>query len=621
VNNYVTRSARRLIPTVAALIGTFVFHRYTLLTGFDRVQADTGDSRFIAFLLEHWNNVLHGAADWRSPPIFWPVKGTLAYSDGLVAMALLHAAFRTFLSVFVAINLQLVLLTLATFAGTYWMLRRGFGQAAWGAAAGAWFFAFSWPRFAQLVHLQLQFTPLLPLAVLMVLECCRDGLTLTPRSFAWRGMLFVAMLGCLLATTVYYAVFLALTLGVAGLICLFYGPARDHLFAVVRVQFLNLLACGAVGVVLAAPIVAFYARTAGESGGRSWEEVRRQLPDLAHLFWMGSENWIWGWAFAWLPGQVLLENWAEFRIGVGAVASVAWCVGVLWVGWTVFRCRTLDRRTGLIVLAIGTGVMLQFLMLSWPGGYSAWWAVWWAFPGANGLRAISRLELVVTLEMSVWFSFLVNAGVRAGRPFWLTLTACLVLLAGIEQIGRIESYSGHSAEALSRRVAAALSPSCRASYVVASSEQVGAWGDIDEAHFNAAAYLAANPDVAAAWHGSAWEHYRLFGRAEHRSQDPSAARRRLMLLFHGYNYTIPLAAALARRPVVNGLSGWEPPGWQLFDVLSPDAPEKLAAWLSLQNQPPGSVCLVPVRITIDMVPYVPSAMWPFGVPSVNPNKR
>jgi hypothetical protein len=71
---------------------------------------------------------------------------------------------------------------------------------------------------------------------------------------------------------------------------------------------------------------------------------------------------------------------------------------------------------------------------------------------------------------------------------------------------------------------------------------------------------------------------------------------------------------------VNGLSGWEPPGWQLFDVLSP-APEKLAAWLSLQHQPPGSVCLVPVRIAIDMVPYVPSAMWPFGVPPIDPNER
>jgi hypothetical protein len=62
--------------------------------------------------------------------------------------------------------------------------------------------------------------------------------------------------------------------------------------------------------------------------------------------------------------------------------------------------------------------------------------------------------------------------------------------------------------------------------------------------------------------------------------------------------------------VVNGLSGWEPPGWNLFDVFDPDARDKLAAWLQREGEPANAACLVPVRITMDMVPYKASALWP-----------
>lgn len=597
-----------ILPVTAAVLGTFLFHRFSLLTGLDLVQADTGDSRFIAFLLEHWNNVLHGAGHWHSPPIFWPARGTLAYSDGLAGMAAIHVALRTRLGVFTAINLQLVLLTLATFASTFWLLRRGFGQTTWGATAGAWFFAYSWPRFAQLGHLQLQFTPLVPLAVLLALECGRGGLGLSRPAFACRATMLAAVIVGLLATVVYYAIFLALALCVAGLLCAGYGPARRHLARVARRQWPGLLGAAVAGAVMVAPVVLFYMPVIRASGGRDWEGVSRQLPDLCHLFWTGQENWVWGWWFARLPEQVLLDNWPDFRIGVGLIASVTWCAGIVWAGCVLVRRRHLAETKGLVPLAVLTGAALQLLMLSWPGGHSAWWVVWRYFPGAQGLRSVQRLELLVTLAMAVWFGALVDRAMR--RPALAAVTAVLFAAGAAEQIGGTESYSGRHAEALSRWVGEALPPSCRASYIIAPPNEMPSAPEVDEEHFDAAAYLAANPDVAAAWHGPAWEHYRQFGRAEHRLLNPAAARYRLISLFHAYNYTIPLAAVLVRRPVVNGLSGWEPPGWNLFDVFDPEARDKLAAWLQREGQAADAACVVPVRITVDMVPYKASALWP-----------
>ena len=76
----VKRLLREMLPVlVTGCAGLLVFHRATLLSGFDIVQADVGDSRLVVFLLEHWNRVLAWNAEWASPSMFYPVKGVLGY--------------------------------------------------------------------------------------------------------------------------------------------------------------------------------------------------------------------------------------------------------------------------------------------------------------------------------------------------------------------------------------------------------------------------------------------------------------------------------------------------------------------------------------------------------------
>jgi hypothetical protein len=584
------------------------------LTGLDRVQADPGDSRFIAFLLEHWNNVLHGRADWRSPPIFWPVRGTLAYSDGLVGMGIVHSALRTGLGVFAAMNAQLILLSLATFAAAYALFARGFGLSVLAATLGAYFFAFSWPRFAQLVHVQLQFTALLPLLLLLALECVRDGRALTRCGFVWRIWTFITLLALLLATTLYYAVFAALGLTVAGVICLANGTSRSHLVRIARRHAASLIGAAVLAGLLIGPIVAFYLPLVHESGARQWSEVLSFLPRPTNLLWMGRENWVWGWLFSRWPEPTIAARWPELRIGAGLIASCAWAYAA---GWSAFlliaRRRRLDKRSASIAVVIVTGLILQLLMMRLPGDASLWWAVWRLFPGAGGVRAVARLELLVTLAMGLAFAWALDrvlARVLTGTAWPRTrglLAACiavLVAVGSVEQIGRVQGYSGSRAEALAREVGRDLPPICTAAYVVAPPDLIS-----DEAHFDPQAYLAANPDVAANWRGTPWEHYAKYGRAEQRPLDAAAENRHLALVYFA-NYTIPLAAALSGMPVVNGLSGWQPPGWHLFDVLVPNARQWLAEWLALRGEKQDAVCVVPVRLTTVMVPVLPAGMLP-----------
>ena len=599
--------AASVLPIVAALVGTFIFHRYSLLTGLDRVQADTGDSRFVAFLLEHWNNALHGRAAFNSPPIFWPERNTLAYSELAVGMGALHTVLRAGLDVFPAMNLQLILLSLGTFAAAYLLLVRGFRLTIWGATAGAYFFAFSWPRFAQLVHVQLQFTALLPLLALLALECLRDGHLLRRSAFLWRTCGFVGLLVLTLATTSYYAVFSVLTLTVALFLCLLHGRARAQLWAILRRQAAPLLAATILAAVLLAPIVYVYLPVMRTSHGRPWAEVVSFLPTVGNLFWMGPESLVWGWLFERWPAATILLRRPEFRIGVGAIVSLAWIGAIAWAFRASTRPRQLDARSGSVVVFILTGFVLQLLMLRLPGDGTAWWLVWKFFPGAAGIRGVARLELVVTLPMALGLGLLID---RAS-PKWRPVVASLALLAAIEQLGATQSYSGAVAEALSRRVGNDIPATCKAAYVVAPPDLIPAPPPpIAEAQFDARSYLDANPDVAAAWKGTPWEHYDRFGRAEHRSLDPAYSILRSATLFFAYNYTIPLAAALRGIPVVNGLSGWEPNGWDLFDVIAPGTDARLAAWLSVKNVPPADVCLVPIKIDLNEMPDPPARMMP-----------
>ncbi len=589
------------LPSLVAILGTAVFHRYTILSGFDLVQADTGDSRFIAFLLEHWNNALHLQESWRSPPIFWPVRGTLAYSDMLVGMAVPHALLRSIFDVFVAINVQLVLLTLATFACAYVLFRRGFMLEVAGATLGAAFFAFSWPRFAQLVHLQLQFMPVLPLLVLLALECLRDGAELSRRAFAWRAGAFVALLALLLATTLYYAIFIALAASIAVVLLGSTRAGRGHLGAIARRQAAGLLGAALLAVVLIGPVFMFYLPLMRESRGRMWDEVLLNLPRPSELLWMGKQNLLWGWFFDRWPEPVVTARWPEFRIGVGVAGTLAWLGAGLWAAASLLaRRRVLDRAAIALRLTILVGFALQAAMLRWPGDQSAWWLIWRGFPGAGGIRAVTRLQLVVTLSMGLAFGTLLDRWLRA-RAFWRGAALLLLTCGAAEQLGRPAVYSGLQASAVSRLVADAVPRTCKAAYIISTPDLVTNPPEFDEAHFDAQAYLLANPDVAAVWHGSPWEHYRLFGRAERRYLDPAQAIHAAHLLFF-YNYTIPLAATLSHVPVVNGLSGWQPPGWHLFDVLAPDARAQLPSWLQQRQVAANSVCVIPVRLQLIMLP-------------------
>jgi hypothetical protein len=603
----------RLLPSTGALlcgIGlTIVFQRYTLLSLFDLVQADPGDSRLTASVLEHWFKVFQGMDHWRSPPWFFPKQGTLGYSDVLLGMALPYSAFRALgAGTFVAMNLMLVLLSLLSYLACLWLLRGVLAFRWLASAAGAAFFTFNYPKFAQLPHGQLRFDMLQPIILGLLLSL------LISRELPSNLRTFLSCLGAALAfallagTTFLYAWFLALVLLLFLALALVIPDLRLRLLSRLRRRWPAACAGLFLGGYALLPVLSLYLSAIAETGPWPWPDVLRNIPRPTQLIWMGTDNLVWGWLAARRP-DLDGANWAEMRIGYGAGATLA------WIALVAFSVMQLARRSpssyaqkdelrdcvGAVVAALLIASFAIFLLAVQVRGHSPWYAAYKLFPGGMAVRSVSRHALALTLPMAIGFAYAVDRFLTKPQSRAASaLVAATVLIVATEQLARVkEMYSAHEAEQFERTVANMVDRHCTAFYLKPTSknELVGqGMGLVTEQTFDAKAYLAANPDVAQKWHGSAFEHFIKHGKSEDRSLSPVETP-----LSGHYQLTASLAALAAGVPTVNGISGKIPPGWDLMRVFAQNVGERVNRWLQ-RNREGRPVCLLERDLNGDEIP-------------------
>jgi hypothetical protein len=593
----------KLLPIVGALlcgIGfTIVFHRYTLLSGFDLVQADPGDSRLIASVLEHWFKVFQGIDHWPSPPWFFPKQGTLGYSDVLLGMAIPYSAFRALgAGTFVAMNLTLVLLSFLSYLACLWLLRGVLAFAWLASVAGAAFFAFNYPKLAALPHVKLCFDMLQPiiLGLLLSLLISRE-VPSNLRTFV--TCLAAALAFALLASTTFIcAWFLALLMLLFLAIALLVSDLRLRLFARLHQRWLVACAGLFLGSLALLPLLSLFLSAIAETGPWPWPEVLSTIPRPRQLIWMGTDNLVWGWLAGRRP-DLDEVNWAEMRIGYGAGATLAWMALVAFSLMQLVRgmppsSAEKDGPRDCVGAVVGVLLIasLAFVLLGIQvRGHSPWYAAYKLLPGGLGVRSVSRYVLTLSLPVAIGFAYALDRFLtRPHSRAALVLVTAMVLVVATEQLAMIKrTYSAHIAEQFETTIADMVDRHCAAFYLKPTSKHPLQMQDIDpmtEQTFNAKAYLAANPDVAQNWPGSAFEHFIKHGKEENRSLSPAETP-----LSGHYHLTASLAALAAGVPTLNGLSGKIPPGWELLQVFGQNVDERVKRWMQ-RNRDSRSVCLL-----------------------------
>jgi hypothetical protein len=468
----------------AVLLALMVLGYLMPVTGwFSAVPGGLGDARFNSVVLEHLYRVAagHGERLW-DPGFFFPYQGVLAFSDNHFGSGATYIAFRALgLSREHAFDAWFVVGSVLNFVSALYVLRRlGLSTAA--AALGAFFYAFALPVPAKDGHAQLVHrfaAPLATLALWQMFELRRlAGLARVVFFVVWQFYCSI-YLGLFL-------VYLLLALSLAILILrrpLEWRQWRANLAA--ERPALTI----ALGVLLAGSALAFaylachyYLASQAYGLSRHAGAIAEVLPRPASYL-LADASPLWAWLGSELSVPARWEQ--QMFIGAGALililvaACAAWrrraalpgltevmltalaalFVGTLWIddvpvyafiarlpggldavlgaalltaataAIVAWRARTaVARRAGLIVLGVlALGALwLRYLtlyhLISW-------------LPGIDGIRAVARIIFIMLVPMSV----LVALGAEVvWRRLGQSVPSAVLVLAGLAALLAVE---------------------------------------------------------------------------------------------------------------------------------------------------------------------------------------
>jgi hypothetical protein len=557
------RSSLALV-LVFGIAGTIQYHAMQFFSGFDRFFGDRGDARGFLYYCEHWFRSLSGKASLLSPGVFYPAKGTLAYSDLLLGVGVPYSLFRALgFDMFSSLEIVIILTAFLSYCAAFWLLYKTLGFGVAPSIVGAMFFAFNSPKFFQTIHLQLQFVVLLPVLFALLIMFAKQVQTLDQRRAAIILSLATIVFDLQMATGFYFAWFFVLWSTFFLLLALTFSRSRRFVFGVCR-KFWPAMSIAA-GVLLLGflPILLLYLPQARPENWYRYEALIELIPDWRSLLSMGAGNYLWGGVtMALIPDQIP-STWGELQVGIGSFSSLTWIALVVATVWFIrarreplvetsgndFAARSSipdPRQLALLFLAIAIFSTTLFYLLGFRyDGYSPWHFVYRFFPGGGAIRAVSRYVIFLALPMSIAFAYLVDrvldyASRQSSQLRRKVLTTVVLLLGGLivfEQFGVAKigggGFSIKLEKAYLNTLAAKLSANCEAFYIAAG---------------------------------------------------PLASR-----TMPEYQYDAMLLSLITGKPTLNASSSQFPPGWDLYTLTVPDYEEKVKSWVTSQKIA-GPVC-------------------------------
>ena len=550
-----------LIVLCLGIIGTVQYHLAQFSSRFDTFFGDRGDARGVVYFCEHWYQSFLGKANLLSPGLFYSTKGTLAYSDLLVGYAIPYSLLRGLgFEMFSAMEIVIIGLTFLSYLGCFILLNRALHFNLLPSCAGAMFFAFSSPKFFQLLHLQLQFVVCLPLIFLFVILFVQQSATLTQkRAFALLSLSGLAF-NIQLLTAFYLGWFFSLWCFLFLILALLFQPSRRFIFLLTRKFWPAMSASAATFLLGAVPFMLVYLPRASERNWYTYSNVKEMIPAWWSLLSMGDGNYVWGWLASIVRPKPAPAYWAELTTGIGVFTSLAW-VGItifgLWIVIRTLRSRSakkgnedrLETRRvyllflGLMILAT---TLFYCIGMKYGNGHSLWKHVYHTFPGAKAIRAMSRYVIFLTLPTTVGFAFALDYGIKrvSAQKTSLARSALMFGLLALAAVGVFEQFGTFKVGGTG------FSKKAETAYLNAMAARLD--GNC------AAFYVAAKPD------------------------DHHAAAE--------YQYDAMMIAVMTHIPTLNGTSSQFPPGWfGLYEVKDPAYEVNVRKWIE-QNKIKGNIC-------------------------------
>jgi hypothetical protein len=416
IKPHLGRGIKRLAGSGAHIYGLFglagflFFWREILSSKFNLIPGN-GDARLAHTILEHWFNVFSGHGDWRSPESLFPVRGVLGFTDTYFLYGLLYSLCRLSLDAFDSFQLLVMSLVLFSYIGMCVLLRVVLGLRPAASAFGGVIFAYSSLNASRLGHVQLLISFAYPLLLLCAWSWFKS---FTER--VYKGLFLGSLGAILLAASLFtsfnaiwfFCLFSSIWLVVAAVFQIAYGRSErwsrkqgapsdalaSRLGMYVGIPLVVFAVC-------LAPFILVYGPMVKAGYGSSYEEMSKNLPRLVDLINVGPFNQTWGQllprAFPSISSQRdagFYEHALGFPLAFLAVFLMSFgsCVSRRLRGEKVGSGR---QAHDVLILITGMAIFISWLLLIRWGPHSPWRAVMAVIPGAHGVRAVFRFQVVL----------------------------------------------------------------------------------------------------------------------------------------------------------------------------------------------------------------------------------
>lgn len=422
-----------LIPVIAVAMTLWP----TISSGLDKLQTDPGDTLLNLYILEHAYQHFSqphffNPKEFWSPEFFWPIKNTLAWSDHLLGPSLIYGLFRSLLDPFQSY--------LGWVSATLWLNYISIRLATkrispqtlpiWTSIA-ALVTSFSPTIIQQLGHPQL----LSLFLIGPILWHCHRLINQDPLDFSISDWMLLATL---LLTNGFFNIYIFVYSCYGALICtIIHLIRRTRLvnFGMkagkqVALRTSLLTACIALNLTIYIP----YLQTLKTFGKRPFDEIINNLPKPGS--WMyGSNHWLL--PPLWSP-ETVNPDWvygAEQELFPGWSLCILLAATIL----TAFGSRRYQECSlGSLKMWLVSLTAMVLLNLS-IHNLSAWTIISNLLPGANSLRASSRVAMIIVLFAAPAIALAAKQWRLRSQQVWTPIAAMFALIgsfAGIWAIGQ-----------------------------------------------------------------------------------------------------------------------------------------------------------------------------------------
>ena len=383
------------------LFGEFVFFRNII--GHDFLLGDNGDGRLTMLLTEHWYNFFCGREVFTELAYFYPDTAVLGYTDMFLGFGFVHSILRFIgLNMFVAYKYTIVLVHLFGSLCMFYLLHSVMKCNRYWSLFGVVAFSYSNAFATQLVHTQLAALSLVPLLTIFSIKSLTFDGDEKRRSFfiisalsvfaliaytAWYIAFFTFLFGLILLVTSY------IILGQNGL-----GFIKSFLSWLVRHKK-KVTGYILYSVVIFLPFLMVYLPVLRNTGGYDYQGICKGLPEWIDLVNVGND------LYNFDNGNLLFAKLLPLPVFNRRTATIETVQGFSLVPLAIYLyiffqrnqyreyLKTKEETVRFLVINSCMMSIMAAIALSVklaPDGSSLWYFLYNFMPGARAIRCVGR---------------------------------------------------------------------------------------------------------------------------------------------------------------------------------------------------------------------------------------